>query len=282
MQNAKEWLRWISAQIEQTYPAPEAKQMAKLLLECLNVPMCDIIAEKNIAIDKGVLEEWLKRIASHEPIQYILDEAHFYGYTFALQSSVLIPRPETEELVYYIIKEWNNQHSTPQILDIGTGSGCIAITLALEITPSDVLAWDISEKALEVAQQNATKLGAKNVTVARQDILSDPILPQRFDIIVSNPPYVVDWEKEQMRPNVLEFEPSLALFVPEHDPLLFYQHIAGFALIHLKPNGGLYLEINERYGHEMCELLEGCGFVNVLLHQDIHGKNRFVSARMRT
>jgi release factor glutamine methyltransferase len=213
-----------------------------------------------------------------KPIQYVIGKAPFYGREFLVNSSVLIPRNETEELVHLIIKE--NKKEGMRILDIGTGSGCIPITLALEIKGSLVFGLDISEKALSVASQNATLLGAK-VEFRKCDILNEEVPFKDLDIIVSNPPYVKISEKELMHDNVLKYEPHLALFVNDHDPLLFYRHIVHKAKKVLNSEGRLYFEINEALGTITSELLTGNGFKDVQIIKDINNRDRIVVAVLK-
>lgn len=222
-------------------------------------------------------DDAIQELLQNNPLQYILGEAHFYGRDFTVNENVLIPRPETEELVDWIIQESQEKDSL-KVLDIGTGSGCIAISLALELKQAQISAWDISEEALEVARGNSKKLNAR-VTFQKVDILSfekEGITPQKFDLIVSNPPYVTPSEKAEMRKNVLEFEPSLALFTPEENPLIFYECIANFAKKYLKPNGQLFFEINQYQGKPLMELLEINGFQSIELRQDLSGNARMM------
>ncbi len=219
------------------------------------------------------------RLKNHEPIQYILGETEFYGLPFYTVPEVLIPRPETEELVQWIIQE--NQQLNLAILDIGTGTGCIAISLGKNIPNSTVLACDVSPVCIETARRNA-KLNSADVTVIEFDILSN-IPEYRFpqlNIIVSNPPYIRKAEKTLMGKNVLDFEPKIALFVEDDNPLIFYERIADFALIHLKKPGCLYFEINEAFGNECSEMLRQKGFVGIDLKKDINGKNRMIRAAL--
>ncbi len=220
----------------------------------------------------------VKQLKQHRPIQYILGKADFYKLQFVVNEQVLIPRPETEELVDRIIAE--QQHTnTPNILDIGTGSGCIAITLKKNIPAATVTALDISEDALEIARQNAA-LNQTDITFLQHDILHSNSLQATtlglFDCIVSNPPYICFSEKREMYQNVLDHEPHLALFVPDEDPLLFYKKIADFSLNHLKPAGKLYFEINAAYGLETKQMLEEKGFKNLILMNDLNNKNRIL------
>lgn len=210
-----------------------------------------------------------------KPIQYVIGKAPFYGREFLVNSSVLIPRNETEELVHLIIKE--NKKEGMRILDIGTGSGCIPITLALEIKGADVFGLDISEEALLVASHNAEELGVK-VDFLKCNILNEKIPFKNLDIIVSNPPYVKVSEKELMHDNVLKYEPHLALFVMDDDPLLFYRHIAQKAKKALIPKGRLYFEINETLGAITSELLTENGYKDVQIIKDLNNKDRIVKA----
>jgi len=233
-----------------------------------------LTSEELLNIDRIVA-----RLKKHEPIQYILGEIEFFGLPFYSVPGVLIPRPETEELVQWIIQE--NQLSEPTILDIGTGTGCIAISLRKNIPNSTVFACDISPVCIETAQRNAV-LNAAELTVIEYDILNKNLeftFPG-LDIIVSNPPYVLEAEKSQMEKNVLEYEPELALFVADDDPLLFYTRIADFALIHLNNNGALYFEINEAFGKDCEEMLQEKGFAAVVLKKDLNGKDRMIGCKM--
>ncbi|MBN1990478.1 MAG: peptide chain release factor N(5)-glutamine methyltransferase [Bacteroidales bacterium] len=212
-----------------------------------------------------------------KPIQYVLGKAHFFGMEFRVTPSVLIPRPETEELVDWIL---HNSPTAGNILDIGTGSGCIAISLAKNISSAGVSAIDISVDALEVAKANAE---ANSVTVSflQADALGlhqNNEFPSGFDVIVSNPPYVRDSEKQQMHSNVLDYEPHLALFVPDTNPLLFYSAIAKAAARLLAPNGIVYCEINEALGHETAQCFANEGLQNINIKKDIHGKDRMICA----
>ena len=226
------------------------------------------------------IEKIVARLKSHEPIQYILGTTEFYGLPFYTVPEVLIPRPETEELVQWIIHE--NKNSKPTILDMGTGTGCIAISLQKNIPQSTVLACDISPACLETAKRNS-ELNSAEVSVIQYDILSnapDFSFPE-LDIIVSNPPYIRETEKTLMEKNVLDHEPELALFVPDENPLIFYEQIADFSRIHLKNQGHLYFEINEAFGPECYEMLQEKGFSEIVLKKDIHGKDRMIGCRFR-
>jgi len=228
--------------------------------------------------DQVEIEQIVARLKNHEPIQYILGITEFYSLPFYAAPGVLIPRPETEELVQWIIQE--NKHSKPTILDIGTGSGCIAISLLKNITDSKVLACDISPVCIETALRNS-QLNNSDVSVFEYDILNEipEIQFSELDIVVSNPPYIRDEEKKLMEKNVLDHEPELALFVPNDKPLVFYERIADFSRIHLKNRGSLYFEINEAFGPECCNMLQEKGFGEIVLKKDIHGKDRMIGCK---
>ena len=216
----------------------------------------------------------ISRLRRHEPLQYIVGSARFHGHRFKVTPAVLIPRPETEQLIDMIVDE--NPASDLRVLDMGTGSGCIAISLARALKFAQVDALDVSRDALAVARENAASLKVK-VRFFESDMLS-PQPPARYDIIVSNPPYVCWSERESMERNVLDYEPGQALFVPDNDPLLFYKAIAAYAAQSLERGGRLYLEINQRFGNEVKRLLEGNGFDEVRIIEDSYGKTRFVVA----
>ncbi|XWN35190.1 MAG: peptide chain release factor N(5)-glutamine methyltransferase [Roseivirga sp.] len=220
----------------------------------------------------------LQRLKQHEPIQYVLGEAPFLGRNFQVSPAVLIPRPETEEMVQCILQE--NSQVGLQVLDIGTGSGCIAITLQQELQQATVHALDIDPEALNVAQANAQKLGA-SLRWLQADILQDALPDRQWDIIVSNPPYVRRAEQSRMQRCVLDYEPERALFVPDEQPLLFYERIAALAPQHLVPGGRLYLEINEAFGTAIAHLLTEAGFQAVRTWQDLHGRGRWVSGQLQ-
>ncbi|NJM16676.1 MAG: peptide chain release factor N(5)-glutamine methyltransferase [Bacteroidales bacterium] len=227
----------------------------------------EIDADQEINIRNAINE-----LVTHKPLQYVLGEAAFYGLTLKVTPSTLIPRPETEELVAWIID--SNQVQAPAILDIGTGSGCIAISLAKHINGATVLALDISAGAIATARQNAG-LNQVKLKLVQADIISYAT-DNQFDVIVSNPPYVTQAEKKFMQPNVLQFEPAQALFVEDSKPLVFYETISHFAAKSLCAQGFLYFEINERYGQETLRLLQQQGFVNCQLRKDLFGKDRMV------
>lgn len=221
------------------------------------------------------------RLVKAEPWQYVLGEADFYGLKFKVSDAVLIPRPETEELVYWIVQDAKKQANDISILDIGTGSGCIPISLKKELPTAQVFGVDVSETALEIANLNSEKHQLR-VNFQTLDILNKNAWNtfDKLDVIVSNPPYIPFKEKPLMRNNVLKFEPDIALFVENNDALLFYRTIAEFAQKHLKSNGFLYYEINENYGKATVDLLVEMGFSEVILEQDMSGRDRMIRARI--
>ena len=233
-----------------------------------------IVSAKNItAFDMALL-----RLKKQEPIQYILGCTAFYGLTFKVNEHTLIPRPETEELVDWVLSNLHDQDSVLDIIDIGTGSGCIAISLAKNIPTARVSGLDISEKTLEVAQENAVK-NQVLVSFCKKDILETTALKNKYDVMVSNPPYVRQLEKKAMNANVLDYEPGLALFVPNEDPLLFYRKIARLAMVSLQTRGWLYFEINEYLSKEMDVLLKEIGFANIEIKKDFREVPRMIKCQ---
>lgn len=241
-----------------------------------------VFSEAEIVIWNSILEQLKQEI----PVQYLLGKTSFYGLDFEVNENVLIPRQETEELVEWILKrqklnpETSGESQNIRILDIGTGSGCIAISLAKNLPNATVFAVDVSEKALATAKKNAEN-NSVNVTFINQNILETEDLQQQFDIIVSNPPYVRNLEKEEIKKNVLDNEPHLALFVEDNDALIFYKKIAELAQKNLSENGQLYFEINQYLGKEMIDLLEKMNFAPIELRKDIYGNDRMVRASMK-
>lgn len=229
----------------------------------------------------NVIFEALDALKQQKPIQYIIGETEFYGLSFNVNAHTLIPRPETEELVDWVITDFKTQNSEFRILDIGTGTGCIAISLAKNLPNAKVYALDISKEAIEVARQNAD-LNSIEIEFIEADILNiDPDFDFKFNIIVSNPPYITEQEKQLMKPNVLENEPHLALFVYDKNPLLFYESITQFAINNLSENGQLFFEINEYLGNDMIQLLVKNNFKNIELKQDIYRKDRMIKASLK-
>jgi len=273
--NVKEIFENYHHQLQQIYTKNEAISLTLWLLEeFLGVKKIDILQEKPLTEIPETLSSAFQELLTGKPIQYITGKGPFYGRDFKVSPAVLIPRNETEELVHLIIKE--NKLTSPKILDMGTGSGCIPITLALEIPNAAIDAIDISEQALDIAKSNAEILSAK-VQFLKLDILNDTLPNQKWDIIVSNPPYVKASEKSLMHKNVVNFEPHLALFVTDENPLIFYQRIAELSTMHLKSKGKLYFEINEALGTSTCGILKTLGFQEIRLLQDLNGKDRMVT-----
>jgi release factor glutamine methyltransferase len=285
--NARTLYQSISCQIHQhrsdTYTLEEARYMALMLMEhYLHQQRNDILLDRQLRMDshqESKLEVAIGRIRNYEPIQYVIGETFFYGRSLYVSPAVLVPRRETEELVDVVIKE--NKATGLEVLDIGTGSGCIAVTLSKELEAAHVYALDASQEALAVAKANAQRYRA-NIYWLFEDILNPSADLKPFDIVVSNPPYVRRSEATEMKENVLSYEPYEALFVNDEDPLLFYRQISELCSMKgiLKKNGKIYFEINEAYGMEVVKLLEKQGFKDIMLKKDMQQKDRFVSARL--
>lgn len=270
---------YIRQSLQDVYSAGELNCLTRIIC-------CDIFGQDAIDFylrkdkvlsekEQGELESIIARLKKNEPIQYIQGVTPFLGMTFRVAPGVLIPRPETAELVQQVVAEAG---SRPRILDIGTGSGCIAISLAKLLPEATVTAWDISEDALVIARQNSRELGAV-VSFESKDVFSVcPSEEGRYDLIVSNPPYITEREKQAMEPNVLEWEPGLALFVPDEDPLRFYRCIATLGLELLTSRGKLFFEINRAYGTETADMLRDLGYLSVRVIQDISANDRIVIA----
>ncbi len=240
--------------------------------------------------DESKMFDALTQLNNQRPIQYIVGETEFYGLPFKVNENVLIPRPETEELVEWIINSLASSTSTSlstssveksfNILDVGTGSGCIAISLAKNLPDANLVALDVSQNALTIAKGNA-EINKVAIDFVEHNILISDFSSDKYDIIISNPPYVRNLEKEQMKPNVLDNEPHLALFVEDDNPLLFYKAITEFAKHNLKKDGVLYFEINEHFGKEICNLLVANDFSDVELKKDIYEKDRMVKGSLK-
>lgn len=277
----KEIILHIKSSLQKYYPETEISAFARLLLSHIcKLPYSTIMTEQDLKLNstqKSKLEAAISRLENYEPIQYILEETEFFGLPFYVNKNVLIPRPETEELVELIINE--NLQEGLSVLDIGTGSGCIAISLAKYSRKADISAWEISPLALEVAILNSKKNNV-NINFKKTDVLGEYPSDKRFDIIVSNPPYILEKEKQDMDANVLDYEPHTALFVPDDKSLIFYERIADIALQILKPNGKLYFEINRAKGQETIDMLKKKGFLNIELHKDLSGNDRMVRAEI--
>ncbi len=269
----------IRQSLQDIYSPQEIKSLTmRICCDLLGLEALDIYLGKDINLSESKaceLENILSRLARNEPIQYIQGVVQFCGMSFRVQPGVLIPRPETEELVDRIVAD-----SCPgaRILDIGTGSGCIAVSLSKRIPQAEVTAWDVSEEALVVARSNNAALGG-NVFFEKQDVLASSAERDRqFDVIVSNPPYVTESDKREMEPNVLLWEPSVALFVADDDPLLFYRRIAVLGTRMLCAGGKLYFEINQLYGAETVGMLEEYGYRNARVWKDMYNNDRIVTA----
>ena len=263
------------------YEPKEIQSIFSLIAEDLDFSPTYLILHKDDELSdtqKNYFEQCLQRLATAEPVQYIRGKADFYDLQFLVNPSVLIPRQETEELVNVILQEHDNK--TPKIIDLGTGSGCIAITLAKHLPNAKVSAVDVSEQALQTAKSNALKNDV-SVDFYLGDMQDDDFMSQfpKFDIIVSNPPYVCQAEKNEMRQNVLQYEPHLALFVEDNNPLQFYRTIAHFASKHLAENGTIYCEINETLGKETKQLFESFGFSKCEIRIDLFGKDIIVKVK---
>lgn len=262
------------------YPDAEASALAKMLLvEVLHFSTLELFGGKDKEVfkkDLDVLYEMSRRLQNREPIQYIIGRETFCGMPFVVNRHVLIPRPETQDLVEWIAEE--DQQTNPcRLLDMGTGSGCIAISLAKKLPHVQVEAWDISGEALQVARQNALNNQVK-VDFHQQDILSASPGIAEWNVIVSNPPYITNKEKAEMEANVLNWEPHTALFVPDHDPLLFYRKIAQLGMSMLVNGGALYFEINRAYGTETIAMLQALGYENIIIRKDRFNNERMIKA----
>ena len=260
------------------YTAGEIKALTRILaIELLGVSQMAYFLKDDVTLTaehEALLCNAIVRLQKQEPIQYILGYSDFCGLRFKVTPATLIPRPETSELVEWIASEATGNES---ILDIGTGSGCIAISLAHKLPQSKVTAWDISNEALAVATENS-KANSQTVTFEQVDILAYEPKGEQFDIIVSNPPYIKENEKEAMHANVLDWEPHTALFVPDSDPLLFYRTIAEKGSTLLKPGGHLYFEINRAHGKETMEMLAALGYTGIELRKDFAENDRMIRA----
>lgn len=304
-------ISWLSNRLHKVYDEREARSVVGLLLEKrFGLSRVDVAlgALCNLDDEQQVeLEALMLRLEVGEPVQYVIGRTDFFGREFLVRPGVLVPRPETEELVAWVLEkrdglmtslekprtqglagfDWQASHGLPaflgdtshglDILDVGTGSGCLAVTLALELD-CEVTAWDISDEAMAVAMENAERLGAK-MNVVKMDALNAPFGDaEKWDVIVSNPPYICDKEMVDMERNVLDYEPHIALFVPDTDPLLFYRSIAEYGTHALRKGGMLFFEINAAYGNETAEMLKGLGYSDVEVRQDCFGKDRMVTA----
>ncbi|WP_297805162.1 peptide chain release factor N(5)-glutamine methyltransferase [uncultured Polaribacter sp.] len=281
----KNFRTYFTDTLKEIYPKTEIDTFFFLLIEeKLNLQRVDSVMHPDFLIIDAILSELkviLKRLLKEEPIQYIIGNTEFYGLPFKVNKNTLIPRPETEELVEWVLKEVTELQIRKiekiSILDIGTGTGCIPISLAKNLSNSSISAIDVSGDALKVAQQNAT-LNNVEISFLEMDILETKELPQQYNLIVSNPPYIRELEKVEISNNVLENEPHLALFVKDNNPLIFYSKIADLARIHLKKGGLLFFEINQYLGKETVEMLKQKDFNTITLKKDLFGNDRMVKA----
>ena len=296
----KQFRDHFNSELSDHYPKTEIQSFLSIILEeFLGFQRIHLVTKADYEIDTNNLEmlhKVVERLKHQEPIQYILGKTEFYGLPFLVNENVLIPRPETEELVEWILLEVGKlqrvrgskvqsdalsgvEEWKVSILDIGTGSGCIPIALKKHLLNADILAIDVSKEALKVAQKN-TEMNGVEIQFIEKNILETNHLSQKYDIIVSNPPYVRELEKAKIKPNVLDNEPHLALFVEDHDPLIFYRKIAELAKDHLTENGMLFFEIKQYLGKEMLEMMHLLEFQNVLLKKDLFGNDRMIKATL--
>ena len=271
-----------TTQLQGMYDKEEIHSFFYLLCDSfLNYRRFDVSMNHDRLLSKPTMARFdsaLARLQAREPIQYILGCTEFYGLPFQVNKHTLIPRPETEELVDWILSHFQNQDTVLDILDIGTGSGCIAVALAKNLPRAGISALDISHKAIALAKENASN-NQVSVTFSDQNILDTKSLEKKYDVIVSNPPYVRQQEKKAMHTNVLAYEPSNALFVSNEDPLLFYRKIAQLAIVSLKANGWLYFEINEYLSLEVESLLDEIGFMNIEIKNDFRAVPRMIKCQ---
>ena len=277
----KRIIKAIKDELGSCYPIGETTALIRIIsTEILDIPRSTFILKEDVILtpeQETLLYSTIERLKKHEPIQYIQGFCDFCGLTFKVTQETLIPRPETSELVEWITEEQKGKEKEVKILDIGTGSGCIAITLSDKLPGCNIAAWDISPGALAVAEENNRNNGTE-VIFSQVDILAYQPQDEMFGIIVSNPPYIKEKEKKSMEANVLDWEPHTALFVPDNDPLLFYRAIAEKALVMLTPGGALYFEINRAHGAETVEMLQSLGYRKTELRKDLAGNDRMIKA----
>ena len=278
MATRREIFRALTEAGAELYGEAEARQIAEMVLESRGVSRNMLLVEPNEELQFPDLDSVINDIRAWRPVQYIIGTAEFAGMDFEVSDAVLIPRPETEELVDWIASEVGDSAS---ILDVGTGSGCIAIALSRAVSGSSVWALDISAEALAVARRNGAKY-APDVRFVEGDALSDfsALFAEKFDVVVSNPPYIPDSDSRLMRRNVTDYEPHTALFVPDNDSLLFYRSIARTALKMLKAEGKLYFEIYESLAEEMKVMLRAEGYEEIVVREDFRGKPRMICAKV--
>lgn len=264
----------IRSTLSDIYDERESIAIAKnYLADRLHIDRMKLSLNTEIAFDESLLRHDLRQLVNGTPYQHVVGFTIFYGRKFLTNKHALIPRPETEELVDWIVKD--NKVSAPSILDIGTGTGCIPISLKGEITNASCTGVDVSEEALKVAKNNAAK-NEMDIEFLKVDILKENLIENAFDIIVSNPPYIPNADRALMHKNVIDYEPDIALFVDDDSPLVFYHAIAEKAVSSLKTGGNLYFEIHENFGAEVCQLLSSLGYSDIELRKDLQGKDRMV------
>ena len=281
----QQFLKDLQTSLKGEYSESEIHVLGMLILEKLTgFSRIWLLIHKELKLNDEqniIASQDLERLKNHEPRQYILGETEFYGLKFKVNPSVLIPRPETEELVEWVKPPHPPKggflSGTPTLLDVGTGSGCIAVALKKKFPSANVSAMDISPEALALAKENAA-LNEVNIEFIQDDILHPAATDRKWDVIVSNPPYIPASEQRYLHKNVTDFEPHLALFVQDNDPLIFYRKIAEFALSHLTAGGRLYVEIHQSLGRQCCQLLESMGFQSVELRKDLSGNDRMISS----
>ncbi|MFW9596562.1 MAG: peptide chain release factor N(5)-glutamine methyltransferase [Paludibacter sp.] len=275
-------IQYIKDSLSGIYLADELEVITyQLMSEVTGLTRTAILINKNTKISEThaqLIKRFVNELKNFKPLQYVVGKTEFFGLPFKVNEYTLIPRPETEELVEWIIDDYNAKVFPVTILDIGTGSGCIPVSLRKYLALARVDGCDISPDALKVAAENA-QINQLDVNFFEIDILSSPVMEQKWDVIVSNPPYIPMSDMSEMYANVLQYEPHVALFVADENPLIFYRAIALFALKHLQHEGSLYFEIHYKYGAEVLEMLRNSGFVNVQLRKDLSGNDRMVKAQ---
>jgi release factor glutamine methyltransferase len=275
-------IQYIKDSLSGIYLADELEVITyQLMSEVTGLTRTAILINKNTKISEThaqLIKRFVNELKNFKPLQYVVGKTEFFGLPFKVNEYTLIPRPETEELVEWIIDDYNAKVFPVTILDIGTGSGCIPVSLRKHLALARVDGCDISPDALKVAAENA-QINQLDVNFFEIDILSSPVMEQKWDVIVSNPPYIPMSDMSEMYANVLQYEPHVALFVADENPLIFYRAIALFALKHLQHEGSLYFEIHYKYGAEVLEMLRNSGFVNVQLRKDLSGNDRMVKAQ---
>ena len=290
----RETIDSLTERLSPLYDPREARAIARVLVsERAGIPVSALLTDPGAELRIEGLEQDAERLAGGVPLQYVVGTAEFYGRRFAVREGVLIPRPETEELVDRIVRSERDAQSAPsqqagevpgtiRILDVGTGSGCIAASLALELPEAEVFAAEIADEALAVAEENFRRLSAR-VTLRRADALNglEAQFPEKFDLIVSNPPYVPASDRAAMHPNVRDHEPAVALFVPDDDPLCFYRAIARAGRRMLRPGGRLWFEIYEHAAEAMREMLAGEGYTDTIVYKDLFDKDRITCSRRK-